>query len=256
MLKMMFEKLFPLQAERIKAGRSFKEHLQTGEYELSILSSLVISGKTSLDVGGNVGDYAFGLSSLVPKVITFEPNPGYAGRLRRLNIPNVTVEEVVISDKEGEAVLRIPQVHGRVDEGMGSVEQSAVPDEHLVRSIRVRTRTIDSFDFANIGFIKIDVEGHEEAVLKGAIKTIERNRPNLLIEIEDRHNPGGVDRIKAELGRIDYQGWFFQDGKMVPIVNFSPEKHQVVTESLQHARFNRRDLSSYINNFFFRARDE
>ena len=47
---------------------------------------------------------------------------------------------------------------------------------------------IDLERFSNVGFIKIDVEGHEHAVLEGATKTIKRNMPNLLVEMEEKHN--------------------------------------------------------------------
>lgn len=47
----------------------------------------------------------------------------------------------------------------------------------------------------DVGFIKIDVEGHELAVLKGATSLINRCRPVLLVECEERHSPGGTERL-------------------------------------------------------------
>ena len=58
-----------------------------------------------------------------------------------------------------------------------------------VETIRVPLRTLDSYNLSNIGFIKIDVEGHELDVLRGAEVTLRRDQPNLLIEIENRHAP-------------------------------------------------------------------
>lgn len=46
----------------------------------------------------------------------------------------------------------------------------------------VETRTLDSYELNNVRFIKMDVEGHEVAVLRGAAETIQRNHPLLIIE--------------------------------------------------------------------------
>ena len=69
---------------------------------------------------------------------------------------------------------------------------------------RSEIRTLDSFGFASVGLIKIDAEGHEEAVLKGAADTLSRWRPSLIVEIEERHNPGGLARIRALFGGMGY----------------------------------------------------
>ncbi|HUZ11388.1 MAG TPA: FkbM family methyltransferase [Caulobacteraceae bacterium] len=63
------------------------------------------------------------------------------------------------------------------------------------REISVPVARLDDFQLPPIGFIKIDVEGHEEAVLQGARETIGRNRPALMIEIEERHNRGAIERV-------------------------------------------------------------
>ena len=77
-----------------------------------------------------------------------------------------------------------------------------------------------------MGFIKIDVEGHEKAVLEGSFKLIERDRPNLLIEIEDRHKPNSVRDINEFLMKYDYEGYFFLDDHLVSMVSFDSKLHQ------------------------------
>ena len=52
----------------------------------------------------------------------------------------------------------------------------------------VEARTIDSFGFTNVSLIKIDVEGFEDPVLRGAMSTIHQNRPALLVEIQGSHH--------------------------------------------------------------------
>ena len=53
-----------------------------------------------------------------------------------------------------------------------------------VKTVVAPMRTLDSFQLTQVGFIKIDVEGHEEAVLRGGLATLKREMPNLMIEIE------------------------------------------------------------------------
>ncbi len=90
--------------------------------------------------------------------------------------------------------------------------------------------------------MKIDVEGHEEAVLHGGLETLMREKPNLMIEIEERHAPGSLDRVSTLLQGLGYLG-FYLDGKQIkPIAQFNPDRDQV----RQNGKAGR-----YINNFLF-----
>src|SRR5947209_3295951 len=85
----------------------------------------------------------------------------------------------------------------------------------------------DSIDVGgNVGFIKIDVEGHEHSVLQGAQRTIERCRPRVLIEAEERHAPGSVRRIQAFFRRFGYRGYFVFHRQLAPIERFDPARMQ------------------------------
>ena len=98
--------------------------------------------------------------------------------------------------------MRVPHIGGAYGGSLGSLSDLAVPDEIVSSCYEVELRTLDSYGFEDVAFIKIDVEGHEEAVLAGAGDTLVRAKPVLLIEIEERHNPGGLDRIAKRLSRI------------------------------------------------------
>ena len=56
--------------------------------------------------------------------------------------------------------------------------------------------------------IKIDVEGHEAAVLPGATATIDRERPRIVIEIEQRHLDCPISDIFDQIRVHGYRGWF------------------------------------------------
>jgi hypothetical protein len=93
-----------------------------------------------------------------------------------------------------------------------------------------------------VGFIKIDVEGYEEFVIRGAMGILQRDTPNLLIEIEERHNRGGYARVSAALSRLGYRAFYLQNNKLQRL------ESGVDIQALQS------QASRYINNFFFSPR--
>ena len=251
-MRSLLKRLFP-RAMRWQATRRqfWREYWLTGEWELRELRRFVDPAKGAVDIGGNAGVYAYHLSRLAKWVRVFEPNPGYADRIAALALPNVAVERVALSRDAGQSELRIPRLaDGREDHGMASLEAGAVADDQLSRTIGVSLRTLDSYGMRDLGFLKIDVEGHEEAALGGAQETIRANRPVILAEIEERHNPGGLQRIAAALAAHGYQGYFLRGRARRPLAEFDPARDQRVSEDLDRAAHNRRALA-YVNNFLF-----
>ena len=84
------------------------------------------------------------------------------------------------------------------------------------RSFDVNVKKLDNLQFENpISFIKIDVEGHEIEVIKGAIKTINKNKPILLIEIEEIYSKKKViDTIKF-INALGYNSYYFNEKKLI-----------------------------------------
>jgi FkbM family methyltransferase len=225
----------------------WRQYYWLGEYELKELPNYVRRDRIAVDVGANVGVYAYHLSRLAQRVLAFEPIPDLAAVLRRLNLHNLEIEEAALSDHSGSATLRIS------DRGMGvaSLEAATVPEQSLTRQVEVPVRCLDDYALKDVGFVKIDVEGHEETVIAGAMKTIQRDHPVLLVEIEERFNPGGLERIAGKLEAQGYMGYFFEEGRRRSIAEFDPQLHQKVCDEL-HAFTNRRKLA-FINNFLFVA---
>jgi hypothetical protein len=92
------------------------------------------------------------------------------------------------------------------------------------------------------------VEGHELEVLQGAEETVRRNRPALIVEIEERHHPGRSWEIIDYVKRWGYEVRYFKDGNLMPAESIDFAAMQK-PERLKPAKgLAQRD---YINNFVF-----
>lgn len=203
----------------------------------------------AVDVGANLGFYSYALQRLGRTVISFEPDRNYQERLARRLGRRARVERVALSDGPGTGVMRVPDLDGEYGGPLGSLSAEAVPDDDVLSSYEVELRTLDSYDLDDVSFIKIDVEGHEEAVLAGATATLRRSTPVLLIEIEERHNAGGLQRIAAALSEFGYTGSYFHDRARHPLTEFDAATLQN-TANLVDVHRNRRVID-YVNNFVF-----
>jgi FkbM family methyltransferase len=129
---------------------------------------------------------------------------------------NVELHDVALSRTAGVAAFRVVPDNTGISkiEPRNDLVQGAAASSIQTRQVPVRT--LDSFKFERVSMIKIDVEGHEEAVLDGAIETLRRNRPAIIVESEDRHNPGAPDRITRRLRELGYEKFYFSKGQLVP----------------------------------------
>jgi FkbM family methyltransferase len=184
------------------------------EDEFWVVPLLCDKQKTSIDIGANMGHYSYYLAKFSRNVIAFEPNRDLWNHLRRLLGRKVHLESAALSRAPSKAVIRID----RHNTGVSTIEQrndlSCVSDKSAVVAREIETRTLDSFNFSDIAMIKIDVEGHEEAVLEGARDTIRRNQPALIVESEDRHNPGAPRRIAESLAALGYLCFYLKDRRL------------------------------------------
>jgi FkbM family methyltransferase len=229
-----------------------------GEVELHLLEFLCSRDKDAIDVGANDGSYVHYLRRHARKVIAFEPMPSLADALRAKFRHDVEIRSIALSDSAGTVELHMPVVDGVTVTGCSTVSPTASATYPGHRAIEVPMATLDSSYEGDVGFIKIDVEGHEQAVLDGAVQTIRRCRPRMLVEIDERLSPGGLARAKAYFKDLDYRGYFVQAGHIEPMSLFSasvlqnPADLPDLTAPLQQ----RQRFGRYIYNFIFLPRDE
>jgi FkbM family methyltransferase len=220
-----------------------------GNPELHLLSLLSDPGRLSVDVGANAGEYAAFLARHNKGCVAFEPNPDLARRIQETyGAAGVRVHACALSDKEDHVTLSIPIVDGVEHSALATIEPGNRVRDLPTRTVVVRCCRLDSFGLEPVGVIKIDAEGHEEAVLQGCEAIIERDRPTFLIEAEDRHRPGSVQAIRDMLKSRGYRGFMLERRKLRPIEDFELARHQDMANVRLDAIV---DGRTYVNNFAF-----
>jgi FkbM family methyltransferase len=171
------------------------------------LQAALAPGMTFVDVGACKGDFTLlAAASVGPhgRVVAVEPEPVNASWLRRSvglrAARNVEVVEMALSDASGRAALHRVDVLGGADSssGLHSLLEGG-PATH--DTIEVDARTLDglleTLGIARVDVIKIDVEGWEVAVLRGAAATLTRQGDPPII-VMDLHPELGVDPLEVE----------------------------------------------------------
>ncbi len=151
------------------------------EKELLRLSELVGDCKRAIDVGGNNGLYTYALSQLCQVVEAFEPQSWCAQNILDYasSKENIRVHNVALSDEKGSFTLSIPILNGKLRTGLASLGQFGGE----TKKIQVPVHRLDDYNFQDVSFIKIDVEGYEINVIQGGKETILREKPVILAEI-------------------------------------------------------------------------
>jgi FkbM family methyltransferase len=243
-VKALIKRAFPklVHARRMR-------RLTGGEKEIKLLPFLCSEAKIAIDVGGNLGLYVHHFQKLCKSVVVFEPIPALQSHLKQ-QYPGIRVEGVALSDAPGQARLRMPTGnHSWATIATTNNLALADPAGGLT-SIEVPVRTLDSYELDDVGILKVDVEGHEESVLRGAIKLLSRERPSIVVEVEERHNPGSVKRVSDFLSGLGYDGFYLHDAELTSIAEFRIERDQQVQNVGTAGKIGR-----YINNFIFVTSD-
>ena len=226
------------------------KYLKRGEPEIHLIRHLVASGTTAIDIGCSIGIYAAEMARYANKVIAFEANPAVAQLARVVAPRNVEVINMALSSAPGRATLKIPRRPGgtTVDE-LATIEPGNPLHASDSDTLQIEMKRLDDFDIANCSFIKIDVEGHEEAVLDGASALIASQRPILVIELDESMNKGALARLADRYAALDYRTLFLSHRKLRPVNEFDPALHQNA-DNLK-PRHKLPPGAEYINNFVF-----
>ena len=184
------------------------------ELLVALMEEVLEPDSDCLDVGAHAGSVLGEMRRLAPggRHVAWEPLPEFAARLRE-TYPGVEVRQAALSDENGEREF----AHVLADPGWSGFVHRPTPAGGRVETITVRTERLDDALPAGVepAFVKIDVEGAEERVLRGALETLRRHRPVIAFEhglgSADHYGttPAAIHRLLA--GELGY-GLFGLDG--------------------------------------------
>ena len=175
-----------------------------GNYEQDQFNEVmphVSNRDVALDIGAHVGIWSMRLAQNFKRVIAFEPVPKHIECWKK-NMSNFiseqsewgnisTLETVALGHENGTATMKVPNT---TNTGMASLvhesnqktgDRWVQPEWETFPNIQVKTKTLDSYEFHQLDFIKIDVEWFELRVLQGAENTIRKHKPIIYIEMHD-----------------------------------------------------------------------
>ena len=197
--------------------------------EFDFLARVLAPGMTVLDVGANEGFYSLYCARRVGDrglVVAVEPSPRERARLERnvaLNgLPNVRIEPRALAARAGRAVLRIANAEHNGQNSLGAFGHASVT---LAGQVEVELQTLDALvqgqGLRRVDLLKIDVEGAELAVLRGAEQVLAASRPLILFELFDAALRGQGASAQEVLDFLAARGYrFFKfgaDGGLAPL---------------------------------------
>lgn len=199
---------------------------EDNEIDLKIVRHLINPGDLVVDIGANIGLYTLFLSRFVGEqgcVYSIEPVPItfklLSHNVKKLQLNNVKLFNCGISDKNGSAVMEVPEYLS----GGENFYQAHIIDngnKHTsLRQFEVNLKTLDSLLFDStkkVNFVKIDAEGYEYQVVKGSKLIISKSKPACLIEVsgdpeDEKSNAFALFNFFREEG---YQPYWFDGDKI------------------------------------------
>ncbi len=211
-----------------RAERFYKKQI---EREIRYLPNLASRSLGSIDIGVYRGVYSYFLSKESEYVYAFEANPLLIKKLKKgfHNYKNIRIENLAISSNKGLADLKIPFRNQNIDynnhEELYQLGTATIHEKNNLantnfKSLEIQKINLDSYSFDHkIGFIKIDVEGHELDIIYGAKNLILKDKPNLMIEIEEKHT--GIPNIEIinQIKEFGYECFYLNSNLELRVVN-------------------------------------
>ena len=226
-LEFLFKRLF--FSESYLLEKRIKRAINNDyEKELKIIYKFADISKDALDIGVYRGVYSYKLSQNFKNIHSFEPNPllfPYLEKNLKKIISNIKLYNLALSNHSGVTELKLPLrsksiFQDNIEELFQLGAATMHPNNKIknYKKVTIKMKKLDDIKIDNkIGFIKIDVEGHELEVIKGAKKYIEKHKPVLLVEIEKRHTNKPVDETINYINKLGYECFYVKNNNLSPI---------------------------------------
>ncbi len=136
---------------------------------LSFVMDRATQPRVAVDVGGHIGLWSYNLAHAFQQVHAFEPVAAHRECfVKNVDKPNVTLHACALGREEGSVSIH--------------TAPTSTGDSWVKGGGGIPMVTLDSLGLTEVDFIKIDCEGYEENVLRGAVETIKRSRPVIIVE--------------------------------------------------------------------------
>ena len=234
---------------RLRAER-YRKRSETAE--IAFVQETLRPGQCAFDIGAHRGVYLYYMRQRVTdkgRVVAFEPQDALTNHLNKIKSAfgwnNVSIERTAMSDDRAGGTLYVPQ-NKRNSNTTTQLATIAPTEGHgdFKPIGKIDTDTIDSYCDRNglyPDFLKIDVEGNELKVLKGAEHTLRNHAVTLLVEIEVRH--AGREKVQETfdfMSSLGYRGFLLRGSVRIPVDEFNADVHQDLN-----------NMKAYFNNFIF-----
>ena len=177
-------------------ARGVHNFIIPGIYEKSLIDwakQFVSPNSTFVDVGAHIGSWTLIMSQLAKEVVAFEPQRmryyQLCGNISINDLSNVRALNYALATHERRDSTMVITKFG-VDTGSSTLREDVTRHAIAAGSPVTGTETVDvkcldDFKLDNISLIKIDVEGFELDVLEGAVATLQRCKPFIVVELWD-----------------------------------------------------------------------
>ena len=228
-IEYIFKKIF-LSEKYLLKKRLKRAIVKNYEKELSIIDHFKDKSKDAIDVGVYRGVYSYKLSKEFNQIHSFEPNPllfPYLNRYLTKIIPNMTLYNYALSNKNELTNLKIPHRGKSIFKNnfeeiykLGCATIHETNNFEKFNNYEVECKKLDDvIKDKEISFIKIDVEGHELSVIEGANNIINKYKPTLLVEIEEKHTKKPILNTINQIKEFGYKVYFFKNKQMKEILD-------------------------------------
>ncbi len=167
-----------------------------------IMNHHITKWDVALDIGAHVGIWSMRLAEKFKRVYAFEPVPKHIECWKQ-NMQKFTSDHsewenistlntVALGHENGINTMIVPNT---TNTGRATFVEKLFIDKHNFPKIQVETKTLDSYEFDQVDFIKIDVESFELKVLQGAENTIRKHKPIMYIEVCDPEAYTFIDNL-------------------------------------------------------------
>lgn len=169
----------------------YAERLKNGQYQQrnwDFAQTVIPQFRRAIDIGSNNACNAIHYAKRFDVVECFEPTPLaielWKNTVRDNRVTNVNLYETALGESATKTKIICHEKNGGHNHVSHYDKNPRADIKNLQRAtVDITVKTLDSYNFADVDFIKIDVEGYEWFVLQGAEQTLARERPVLQLEI-------------------------------------------------------------------------